>query len=156
VTDQNNVVLDSGAFTNTQYVNVSVEDFLSGPGRIEVSQGGNFLGGNSGLTTGVYFDGTLRPFSATDNGQAGLGILPALGTTAAPLGPGTYSIRALDQAGNEISTTFTVGNPIVVGLLQDDVTSVPNGGVATSSNTLAEPLLIERQDRAVILGEAHV
>ena len=55
VMDQNGNTIAAGAASNTQSVSVTVQDFLSGPGWIEISQNGTFLGANSGLTNGNYY-----------------------------------------------------------------------------------------------------
>jgi hypothetical protein len=109
-----------------------------------------------------FADGTTQ--DVTSGGQWRTNALPndswTVTTTLpspAPVGKVVVSVRArkvicspeldvnsqeLDTTGSgnsappsyDVSETFSVGNPVVIGLLQDDVTPVPNGGTATSPN----------------------
>jgi hypothetical protein len=98
VLDNTGNAITDGAATNVQSVQVRIQDYISGPGRVEISKDGTFVGANSGITSGAYFDGVDHTFTTTD--------LASLGN----LTDGHYTIRGFDQAGNTASVNFTTSS----------------------------------------------
>lgn len=87
VRDAQGAVITNGGASNTRSISVNVDDFISGPGRLELWQG---IPTSGGTLLAVHFDAVRHTDTAADTG---LGVF-------ANLPEGQLTIRAIDQAGN--------------------------------------------------------
>ncbi|MFA5161414.1 MAG: hypothetical protein WC421_04125 [Elusimicrobiales bacterium] len=104
------IILDGDTVT-TQGISVNVEDDTSGPGRLELWRDGvntgQLVASNNGFDKGDYYEGTDRTFTNVDNGLRVFG----------DMADGQYAIRAIDQAANYSTTTFSVAIPLYISTM---------------------------------------